>query len=294
MRLGTPLAHGTLLLAEVARKVFCITPNTADPERLFSEFGRMVSKERSQQKVDLLQMRHVIAASVRQENLRQKPGGKRGREHKWFCDTAAAVLMLRQVEEGVGTLMEDVQSVVLEKDNLEFTLTLGRQKHNQIEGARSTSARPASGTAVSTSTPTDVGSSSELPVEHPDGSGLEDELDGIACLDDSELDAAGRASKNFDGFVNSLAEACKEFDDVDFGVGQVDFDCGEDARAKSLATYPLGELPRDDDPVLPKETMPGFRGETFPLVKLFGLDSATGRLPPLTKIGRVQRASDGG
>jgi hypothetical protein len=64
--------------------------------------------------------------------------------------------------------------------------------------------------------------------------------------------------------VNSLAEACKLFEDVESGSDQEYFDDGEYAREKSLTMDPLGELPRKDDLSLPKDSMAGFRGKNFP------------------------------
>jgi hypothetical protein len=110
---------------------------------------------------------------------------------------------------------------------------------------------------------------SDRPLKHPDGPRLEDELDGIACLDDSELEAARRAKKTFDGFVNSLAEACKKFDDADFGDSQVGFDGEEDAREYSLAIYPSMSCRGKMTLVSQKIQYPGFEGKSVRVPTLY-------------------------
>jgi hypothetical protein len=148
--------------------------------------------------VDRWNLSHVIAASVRQENAMRKPVGKHGREHKRFCDTATAFLMLRQVEMGVGSLLEEVQSVAPNTDDFDYNLPWRRRQENQSNGACSSGASPARESA-SASTMASAGSTSEHPADDLEyGHFPDNEADEIAYLEDSELEVACTANLNFD------------------------------------------------------------------------------------------------
>jgi hypothetical protein len=90
------------VLGEVCRKLFSCSQNSADPESLFSELGRIVSTDRTQQCDELIEMKHVIAADVRASKTISeiRLGKTKGyvRSRKRFSEEPAATLILKAMD----------------------------------------------------------------------------------------------------------------------------------------------------------------------------------------------------
>jgi hypothetical protein len=95
----SPAAMSRQVLAPVAVRSFSVLPNAADPERVFSELGRMITTSRTM--LADAQSKHMlfVAADCRAEARRTGEGvdggGSMQKASTKFSDRAAALLCLR-------------------------------------------------------------------------------------------------------------------------------------------------------------------------------------------------------
>jgi hypothetical protein len=108
-----------LAVGRIARKLLSVLLNAADPERLFSEFGRLITPARSRMADRQIHPLIVISADYKARQHDVETGGL-STEHtlsgapKRFSDRAAAVLHLQQAaRNGVNSIVSvsDVQLV---------------------------------------------------------------------------------------------------------------------------------------------------------------------------------------
>jgi hypothetical protein len=88
------------LLAQVVRKLLAVLPNSADPERVFSELGRMITLSRTSLADSQRSRMLFIAADFRAQEREDAAGGGSvmQRTAKKFSERAAAVVRLNSID----------------------------------------------------------------------------------------------------------------------------------------------------------------------------------------------------
>jgi hypothetical protein len=305
-------AKSLRVLAEVCRKLFSCSPNSADPERLFSELGRIVSPDRTQQCDELIEMKHVIAADVRASKTisRIRLGKTKGyvRSRKRFSEALAATLMLKAMErstEGASGAL----SMVAQAQTLSVRDIVPMEAEVVHVGVSSIAsetlhagclAANASSPGTSNSSSTNVASNIGINEDNYDTETETDDLSGFGNGIEyhSELKATDADIEHYSTLISHLEEGCQDFSNEscssDFGSDEADELRAQALAKKSLEMYAHGMLPTEDDPALPKDPIVGFRGETFSLKLVFGRAvgpgvevSQTVLLPSLTSICHI-------
>jgi hypothetical protein len=108
----------TIGFCMVAEKLFSIVPNAADPERLFSELGRLVTKGRARLAQSQSSRLMEIAATYRARASSSGTNSKRVSTR--YSEKTAAIARMRQINQngGIASLPEiDIDSAALSVDN---------------------------------------------------------------------------------------------------------------------------------------------------------------------------------
>jgi hAT family C-terminal dimerisation region len=98
------------LLAQVARKLLSVLPNSADPERVFSELGRMITPSRTSLADAQSSRMLFIAADCRAQEREDAAGGGLVMQQtaKKFSERAAAVVRLNYIRRQSVAVLSDV------------------------------------------------------------------------------------------------------------------------------------------------------------------------------------------
>lgn len=294
-------------LAIVAERIFCILPNAANAERLFSEIGRAITPSRTRLVAAQSHKLQVIAEDCRcNERDLEKESGKSLTRHRKnrIADSSAAIAVLRKVREAASD------------DCSEQTQCAPQVMSSFIERAVAHEARASNalqnfaserhGTTQSRSRTTEVRSSegSILDLVEHGGDGSQDsaeigdihdgeygnhgaetavaEEDGsppLGCTSE-DVEVTEMAAFDFTRFQEELSKQIESqsgaLESESFGTNSAE----EEARKTSLDLYPLGKLPKSNED-LPRDRMDGFRGWKLTAAELFGT-TVVGVLPVMT------------
>jgi hypothetical protein len=281
---------GWLCLASAAVKTFTILPNAADPERVFSDFGRMITSARTslayKQSSRMLIIATDYTGKMREKARASGRSGEYSNTNNKCSDAAAALLQLKEISDCSVSVVPDVPvgGVVL-------------ATRSEDQGSGGSGRNGGSGITVRNSSDVILTADSGVSVMEirdggcePDGaSGIansDNELDIVEFLDDDAI--TNLATDNTDAFTAGLDTVLKVVDiddpinDVTVGDGPDDGSGMSEEHLPVLGQYPLGHLPGMNTDV-PQDTMRGLRGFKISLAQLFD-DAVVGLLPPLTSI----------
>jgi hypothetical protein len=176
---------GRLCLASAAAKNFSVLPNAADPERVFSELGRMITTARTSPAYKQSSRMLLIAADYRAkmgEKARARDrSGEYSKTNKEFSDAAAALQRLKEISDCSAAAASDfpVQGVVL-------------ATRSEYEGSGGSGRNGGSGITVQNGSDVIATANSGVSViESRDGSGEPDgscEPDGASGIDNSDIE----------------------------------------------------------------------------------------------------------
>jgi hypothetical protein len=288
----------TVGLCMVAEKLFSIVPNAADPERLFSELGRLVTKGRARLAPRQSSRLTAIAASYRARASRA--GEKSDRVSKRYSDKAAAIARMRQLHRngGVASLPgADAKSADLSTEggpDKEDALGHVDDQDDDDDGSIGGSSRDESGEG---GVDGEESSAQLSPAQHVQSlvEGLSSEE---ATLEMTDADITESAVADFSGYQAALRA---HLDELQNSVARPDDsppdDNAEDeagncidpaeeraAREQSLALYKIGELPEENVDLPMDNALGGWRAAKVALRVLFS-EGKVGKLAPMTTIG---------
>lgn len=205
------ISAGISVLAEVLIIVFTCSPNSADPERLFSELGRMITPSRTRLKDEKIVQNLVVSAAVRWRKQRAyQVNGFGSDTGKWkrFTDAAAAVLKLRVMDAGVGGAAAIVSSTTAAVVENEVVVV-----QQSAEGAADSVFNPVSA-AASASGP----GISEAPSQAAGSGSVEDDADcfcvegdNIERAEDEEIRTTAYAVADFEKLLETHVEVAAEY-----------------------------------------------------------------------------------
>jgi hypothetical protein len=295
-------------LAASALKVFRVLPNSADPERAFSELGRMITSSRTSLSNTQSSRMLLIASDYRASEREAEvcAGGsesetiarKMFRTKKKFTNKAEALLRLKEIAQypaGVAAVSNvPMGGVVFVGESAGVSGSDGGSGSGGGSGSNSGSGT--GGDIAADEDEQDNGrgdDGGDIEVASAEGEG-KDEIYAAELLDDEATTTL--AINNYDGFSGRLAEIVAEFEStcevdttIDNVVDGVESDAGStvgETHLPVLGQYNLGQLPEGNEPDVPQDTKTGFRGLKKSLSELFQ-EAVVGRLPPLISIGTL-------
>jgi hAT family C-terminal dimerisation region len=282
-----------LAVERVARKLLSVLPNAADPERLFSELGRLINPARSRMADRQIHSLIVISADYMARQHDVETGGL-STEHtlsgapKRFSDRAAAVLRLQQAaRNGVNSIVSVSDVQLVSKDATVSSNSAGPAENVHLGNRLGN------------------GDDNELESEIDDGE--EDHGDTLGLEAEDDVAATDYAISDFSQFTAAFADILDDYapEQID-GIGAsyesdapregagsaqvvadgMSVDAEQEMRNHSIEMYPLGELPNWNDRAIPTESLHGVRGHKVLLDSLFDVN-VVGTLRALITIGAL-------
>jgi fructose-specific phosphotransferase system component IIB len=232
------------LLAKVAGKLLSVLPNATDPERVFSEIGRMITPSRtSLADAQSARMLFIAADCRAQERDGVSGGSVTRRTLKKFTKRAAVVLRLHSIgRQSVSVVSNVPQGGMVE---VIASTSVGQSSAGDSEVQVAAGEEP----AVSIEERGTEGVDADVSKEHTE----DEEVTALAMGDPLEF-----ATK----FAEAVAASGLDTDESTApGPG--------DAMDTGLEKWPMGELPEDNDQDVPQDTMIGFRSMGGTLAELF-------------------------
>jgi hypothetical protein len=260
------------LLAQVAKKLFGVLPNAADPERVISELGRMITPSRTSLTYAPSTRMIFIAANCRAQQREIMGGGGNEstmhRSFKKFYSRAEAILRLRSIGKNPVAVVSDVPHGAVVEMGLSSPLAGSSQDEPMVEAA-------GEGEPAEAIEPTERGEAAE-GVDAGDAArrrkvwtramrrgggrcgrgrcGGADRRRG--CL----FPVNGGAHLLCYGIFRSVAASGLDADDLPITI----LAAGVDTDDAKWDKYPLGQQPDENDPDVPLDTMAGFRSMAGP------------------------------
>jgi hypothetical protein len=259
------------LLAQVAKQLFGVLPNSADPERVFSELGRMITPSRTSLADARSTRIFFIAADCRAQQREIMGGGgsesTMRRTFEKFSSRAEAILRLWSIGKNPVAVVSDVPHGAVVEVGPSSPFAGSSQDEPIVEAS-------GEGKPAEAKEPTERGEAAE----GVDAGGAAEQTDDEAISSLAMEEPTSFAT----AFSEAVAASGLDADDLPMTIPAAGVDT-DDAKWEK---YPLGQLPDGNDPDVPLDTMAGFRSMGGTLADLFDV-GVGGKLAPMTSIGAI-------
>lgn len=287
---------GLQCMGEVAIRIFSMLPNASDPERLFSEVGRVVTPQRVRYNDHATRYGAIIAADVRTAQRESDAADlKNGilRQQVEFCASIDMIVEKAALvspdstaagDDAVGSTSTDktsngnpkTEETINTNNNSTTTTSNEHTTDTNNSDSRFASQNGGGGPGASAVVKEEVGE--EKPGASAD---LADEELGSTTVNLEEEELSDLAASDFNSYVIQLGHVVAYMHaDEASNVGCTDI---EDVRRQnSLKKYALGELPLSDDKDIPEEMPQAFRSDKCQLRALFN-KAIVGEVPSVVR-----------